>query len=135
MMIVTIMMIAEMNMIILMIKDDYNHIDDSGWMMTILMIKDEWWPYWWLRMIITGDFIFSSSFDKTSKAWLFDTTEIQETFILTEAVDWNGIWLKWNCSILFMWTMYSLCTVYTLHFYIVERKVTLNLIVWFFFFL
>lgn len=27
---------------------------------------------------MTGDFIFSSSYDKTAKAWLFDTSEIDE---------------------------------------------------------
>ena len=30
------------------------------------------------RMLIMDDFIFSSSFDKTSKAWLFDTSDIQD---------------------------------------------------------
>ena len=30
------------------------------------------------RILITGDFIFSSSFDKTVKAWLFDTSEIAD---------------------------------------------------------
>ena len=28
------------------------------------------------RLIVTGDFIFSSSYDKTVKAWVFDTTTI-----------------------------------------------------------
>ncbi len=28
------------------------------------------------RILITGDFIFSSSFDKTAKAWLFDTSDL-----------------------------------------------------------
>ena len=31
-----------------------------------------------LRILLTGDFIFSSSFDKTSKAWLFDVSELGE---------------------------------------------------------
>jgi WD40 repeat protein len=30
------------------------------------------------RIIVTGDFIFSSSYDKTAKAWLFDTSNIDE---------------------------------------------------------
>ena len=30
------------------------------------------------RILLTGDFIFSSSFDKTAKAWLFDVSEIGE---------------------------------------------------------
>ena len=30
------------------------------------------------RLLCTGDFIFSSSYDKTVKAWLFDTTELDE---------------------------------------------------------
>ena len=29
-------------------------------------------------MLLTGDFIFSSSFDKTAKAWLFDVAELGE---------------------------------------------------------
>ena len=31
-----------------------------------------------LRLLCTGDFIFSSSYDKTVKAWLFDTSELDE---------------------------------------------------------
>merc|ERR550532_855376 len=30
------------------------------------------------KILLTGDFIFSSSFDKTSKAWLFDVSELGE---------------------------------------------------------
>ena len=30
------------------------------------------------RILLTGDFIFSSSFDKTAKAWLFDVSELGE---------------------------------------------------------
>ena len=30
------------------------------------------------RILVTGDFIFSSSYDKTVKAWLFDTSELDE---------------------------------------------------------
>ena len=30
------------------------------------------------RMLCTGDFIFSSSYDKTVKAWLFDTSELDD---------------------------------------------------------
>lgn len=30
------------------------------------------------KIIVTGDFIFSSSYDKTAKAWLFNTTDISE---------------------------------------------------------
>ena len=30
------------------------------------------------RLLCTGDFIFSSSYDKTVKAWLFDTSELDE---------------------------------------------------------
>jgi WD40 repeat protein len=30
------------------------------------------------RLLCTGDFVFSSSYDKTIKAWLFDTTELDE---------------------------------------------------------
>jgi hypothetical protein len=28
------------------------------------------------RILVTGDFIFSSSYDKSIKAWLFDTSEL-----------------------------------------------------------
>ena len=31
-----------------------------------------------VRILCTGDFIFSSSYDKTIKAWLFDTSELDE---------------------------------------------------------
>ena len=31
-----------------------------------------------LRILLTGDFIFSSSFDKTAKAWLFDVSDLGE---------------------------------------------------------
>lgn len=31
-----------------------------------------------IRLLCTGDFIFSSSYDKTIKAWLFDTSELDE---------------------------------------------------------
>ncbi len=31
-----------------------------------------------LRLIVTGDFIFSSSYDKTARAWHFDTQDIGE---------------------------------------------------------
>ena len=30
------------------------------------------------RLLCTGDFIFSSSYDKTVKAWLFDTSELDD---------------------------------------------------------
>ena len=30
------------------------------------------------RLLITGDFLFSTSFDKTAKAWLFDVAELGE---------------------------------------------------------
>lgn len=30
------------------------------------------------RILLTGDFIFSSSFDKTARAWLFDVSELGE---------------------------------------------------------
>ena len=30
------------------------------------------------RILCTGEYIFSSSYDKTAKAWLFDTTDIEE---------------------------------------------------------
>ena len=30
------------------------------------------------RILLTGDFIFSSSFDKSCKAWLFDVSELGE---------------------------------------------------------
>ena len=30
------------------------------------------------KLLCTGDFIFSSSYDKTVKAWLFDTSELDE---------------------------------------------------------
>ena len=30
------------------------------------------------KIIVTGDFIFSSSYDKTIKAWIFDTSEIEQ---------------------------------------------------------
>jgi WD40 repeat protein len=30
------------------------------------------------RILVTGDFIFSSSYDKTIKAWLFDTADLDE---------------------------------------------------------
>ena len=33
---------------------------------------------YFLRLLCTGDFIFSSSYDKTVKAWLFDTSELDE---------------------------------------------------------
>ena len=35
-------------------------------------------PPSYLRILLTGDFIFSSSFDKTAKAWLFDVSELGE---------------------------------------------------------
>ena len=31
-----------------------------------------------IRILVTGDFIFSSSYDKSIKAWLFDTSELDE---------------------------------------------------------
>ena len=31
-----------------------------------------------IRILLTGDFIFSSSFDKTARAWLFDVSELGE---------------------------------------------------------
>ena len=34
--------------------------------------------YNFVRILLTGDFIFSSSFDKTAKAWLFDVSELGE---------------------------------------------------------
>ena len=40
--------------------------EDFGWIMKFPS----------LRLIVTGEFIFSSSYDKTIKAWVFDTTTI-----------------------------------------------------------
>ena len=34
------------------------------------------------RILVTGDFIFSSSYDKTVKAWIFDTAEMVITMTL-----------------------------------------------------
>ena len=40
------------------------------------VLMDNYCPCFF-RMLVTDDFIFSTSFDKTAKAWLFNTEELE----------------------------------------------------------
>ena len=46
----------------------------------LIFVNIKYVTHLWMffRILCTGDFIFSSSYDKTIKAWLFDTCEIEE---------------------------------------------------------